>query len=136
VDPRTGTLQVRSIFPNEDGLLLPNQFVRVLVRGVSLQDVFVIPQSAVSQGPPGAFVYVVNSTDDGVTSRPIKLDREVAGGAWAVKEGLHDGERIVVEGLLRIRPGASIKPVAASADGPAPGRSAANVNAGTSGLVK
>jgi membrane fusion protein (multidrug efflux system) len=135
VDPRTGTLQVRSIFPNEDGLLLPNQFVRVLVTGVSLQDVFVIPQPAVSQGPQGAFVYVVNSTNDGVTSRPIKLDREVAGG-WAVKEGLHDGERIVVEGLLRIRPGASIKPVAASADGPAPGPSAANVNAGTSGLVK
>ena len=135
VDPRTGTLQVRSIFPNEDGLLLPNQFVRVLVTGVSLQDVFVIPQPAVSQGPQGAFVYVVNSTNYGVTSRPIKLDREVAGG-WAVKEGLHDGERIVVEGLLRIRPGASIKPVAASADGPAPGPSAANVNAGTSGLVK
>jgi membrane fusion protein, multidrug efflux system len=135
VDPRTGTLQVRSIFPNEDGLLLPNQFVRVLVTGVSLQDVFVIPQPAVSQGPQGAFVYVVNSTNDGVTSRPIKLDREVAGG-WAVKEGLHDGERIVVEGLLQIRPGASIKPVAASADGPAPGPSAANVNAGTSGLVK
>jgi membrane fusion protein (multidrug efflux system) len=135
VDPRTGTLQVRSIFPNEDGLLLPNQFVRVLVTGVSLQDVFVVPQRAVSQGPQGAFVYVVNSTDDGVTSRPIKLDREVAGG-WAVKDGLHDGERIVVDSLLRIRQGALIKPVAASADGPAPGPSAANVNGGTSGLVK
>jgi len=50
VDPRTGTLQIRSIFPNEDGLLLPNQFVRVLVTGISLQDVIVVPQRAVSQG--------------------------------------------------------------------------------------
>src|SRR4051794_6142377 len=48
VDPHTGTLQVRSVFPNEDGLLLPNQFVRVLVTGVSLQAVFVVPQRAVS----------------------------------------------------------------------------------------
>src|SRR3954468_9316236 len=100
VDPHTGTLQVRSVFPNEDGLLLPNQFVRVLVTGVSLQAVFVVPQRAVSQGPQGAFVYVVNSTNDGVTSRPIKLEREVRGG-WAVRDGLHDGERIAVDGLLR-----------------------------------
>jgi membrane fusion protein, multidrug efflux system len=135
VEPRTGTLQVRSIFPNEDGLLLPNQFVRVQVTGVTLQNVFIIPQRAVSQGPQGAFVYVINSTDDGVTSRPIKLDREVQGG-WAVRDGLHDGEKIAVDGLLRIRPGAPIKSVAASLDAPAPGANAANVNTGTSGLDK
>ena len=113
VDPRTGTLQVRAIFPNEDGLLLPNQFVRVLMRGVSLQNVFVVPQRAVSQGPRGAFVYVVNSTNDGVINRPIILDREAEDG-WAIKDGLNDGEKIVVDGLLRIRPGARIKPVAAN----------------------
>jgi membrane fusion protein (multidrug efflux system) len=135
VDPRTGTLQVRSIFPNEDGLLLPNQFVRVLVTGVSLQGVFVVPQRAVSQGPQGAFVYVVNSTNDGVTSRPIKLEREVHGG-WAVKDGLNDGENVVVDNLLRIRPGARVKPVAVNPKESAPGLSAANDNPGAPGLVK
>jgi membrane fusion protein (multidrug efflux system) len=110
VDPRTGTLQIRSIFPNADGILLPNQFVRVQLTGISLQNVFVIPQEAVSQGPQGAFVYVVNSTDNGVMERPIKLDREVEGG-WAVKDGLNDGEKIVVDGAMRIRPGAPVKPV-------------------------
>ena len=110
VNAQTGTLQIRSIFPNPDGVLLPNQFVRVKLTGVSLQDVFVIPQRAVSQGPQGPFVYVVNSTNDGVMARPIKLDREVAGG-WAVKDGLNDGENIVVEGVMRITPGAPVKPV-------------------------
>jgi membrane fusion protein (multidrug efflux system) len=51
VDPQTGTLQIRSIFPNPDGVLLPNQFVRVQITGVSLQNVFVVPQRAVEQGP-------------------------------------------------------------------------------------
>jgi membrane fusion protein (multidrug efflux system) len=110
VDPRTGTLQIRSIFPNADGALLPNQFVRVLVTGISLQNVFVVPQRAVSQNPQGAFVYVVNSANNGVMVRPINLYREVADG-WAVKDGLKDGEVIVVDGVQRVRPGAPIKPV-------------------------
>lgn len=110
VDPRTGTLQIRSIFPNADGALLPNQFVRVLLTGVSLQNVVVVPQQAVSQGPQGAFVYVVNSTNNGVMVRPITLFREVAGG-WAVRDELKEGETIVVDGVQRVRPGAPIKPV-------------------------
>jgi membrane fusion protein (multidrug efflux system) len=110
VDPRTGTLQIRAIFPNSDGALLPNQFVRVRLSGVVLQGVFVVPERAVSQGPQGAFVYVVNSSNDGVMSRPVKLDRQVDGG-WAVKDGLNDSEKIVVDGLLRIHPGAKVKPV-------------------------
>jgi membrane fusion protein (multidrug efflux system) len=110
VDSRTGTLQIRSIFPNANGALLPNQFVRVLLTGMSLQDVFVVPEQAVSQGPQGAFVYVVNSTNNGVEVRPIGLFREVAGG-WAVKDGLKDGETIVVDGVQRVRPGAPIKAV-------------------------
>src|SRR4051812_9160338 len=130
VDPRTGTLQVRSIFPNENGSLLPNQFVRVLVGGFSLPDVFVVPQRAVSQGPQGAFVYVLNSGNDTVTNRPIKLDREISSG-WIVKDGLNDGEKIVVDGLLRIRPGARVKPTPVSVkEASAPEQ---NAESGTSG---
>lgn len=110
VDARTGTIQIRSIFPNPDGALLPNQFVRVLVTGISLQNVFVIPQQAISQGPQGAFVYVVNQANNTVAARPVKLDREVKGG-WVVKDGVSDGEKIVVDGVMRVRPGATVKPV-------------------------
>ncbi len=117
VDPRTGTLQIRAIFPNSDGHLLPNQFVRVKLSGVTLQQVFVVPQRAVSQGPQGPFVYVVNEANNGVANRPIKLDREVDGG-WAVKDGLKDGEKIVVDGVARVRPGVAIKPVPADAKTP------------------
>ena len=112
VDPRTGTLQIRAIFPNPDGHLLPNQFVRVKLSGVTLQQVFVVPQRAVSQGPQGPFVYVVNEANTGASVRPIKLDREVDGG-WAVRGGLNDGEKIVVDGVARMRPGVTIKPVPA-----------------------
>ncbi|WP_322516077.1 efflux RND transporter periplasmic adaptor subunit [Rhodopseudomonas palustris] len=124
VDPRTGTLQIRVIFPNPEGALLPNQFVRVKLTGVVLQGVFVVPEQAVSQGPQGAFVYVLNSGNDSVMSRPIKLDRKVEGG-WAVKEGLNDGETLVVDGLLRIHPGAKVKPVPVNPDGEANGRTRA-----------
>lgn len=123
VDPRTGTLQIRSIFPNPDGALLPNQFVRVLLTGVQLQGVVVVPQKAVSQGPQGAFVYVVNSANNGVIVRPIKIYREVAGG-WAVKDELKDGETIVVDGVQRVRPGASIKPVPIDPTGKYPAKRA------------
>lgn len=123
VDPRTGTLQIRSIFPNADGALLPNQFVRVLLTGVSLQNVVVVPQQAVSQGPQGAFVYVVNSTNNGVMVRPITLFREVAGG-WAVRDELKEGETIVVDGVQRVRPGAPIKPVPFDPAGKEPAKAA------------
>ena len=117
VDARTGTLQVRSIFPNPDGVLLPNQFVRVRLEGIVQQGAFVIPQQAVSQGPQGAFVYVVNGSNDGVAIRPVILDRAIGTG-WLVKEGLKDGETIVVDGLQRVRPNAPIRPVPFKVDGP------------------
>ncbi|MFL6819677.1 MAG: efflux RND transporter periplasmic adaptor subunit [Bradyrhizobium sp.] len=110
VDPKTGTLQIRSVFQNAGGVLLPNQFVRVQIIGISLQDVFVVPERAVSQGPQGPFVYIVNSSNNGVAARPIKLDREVEGG-WAVRAGLESGEKLVVEGMMRVRPGAPVNPV-------------------------
>lgn len=110
VDARTGTIQIRSIFPNPDGVLLPNQFVRVQLTGVTLQNVFLIPQRAVSQGPQGPFVYAINPASNGVIVKPIKFDRETKDG-WIVREGLSDGDRIVVDGVMRVRPGEPVKPV-------------------------
>jgi membrane fusion protein (multidrug efflux system) len=110
VDPQTGTIQVRAIFPNADGLLLPGQFVRVRLYGVTLPGAIVVPQQAVSQGPQGPSVYVVGENDVAQV-RPIRLGPELAAG-WVVSDGLKGGERVIVDGVIRVRPGQPVRAVA------------------------
>lgn len=113
VDPQTGTIQARAIFPNPGGALLPGQFVRVLIRGITLPEALVIPNQAIVQGPQGPSVYVVGE-NGAAQSRPIRLGQQVAGGV-VVQDGLRPGDRIVVEGMIRVRPGAPVRPVPVSA---------------------
>lgn len=115
VDPQTGTIQARAIFPNPEGVLLPGQFVRVRVRGITLPGAIVVPKQAVSQGPQGASVYVVGQNDI-AQARPIRLGAELASG-WIVKGGLNGGERVVVDGVIRVRPGAPVRPVVMASSG-------------------
>jgi len=110
VDQRTGTLQIRAIFPNPDGAILPGQFVRVVIGGISLPNSFVIPAKAVSQGPQGTFVYLVNEKNT-AEAKPVNLLREFKDG-WIVREGLNDGDRMIVDGVMRVRPGAPVRPAA------------------------
>jgi membrane fusion protein, multidrug efflux system len=109
VDPKTGTIQARAIFPNPDGLLLPGQFVRLRILGITLPDAIVILKEAVSQGPQGPFVYVVGANGE-ADVRPVRLGQEI-GLDWVIAEGLKGGERVVVDGVIRVRPGAQVKPV-------------------------
>jgi membrane fusion protein, multidrug efflux system len=126
VDLQTGTIEARTIFPNPDGALIPGQFVRIVVGGVTLPDAIVIPSQAISQGPQGPSVFVV-SDNDVAQARPVRLGQEVAGGL-VVQDGLKPGERVIVDGLIRVRPGAPVKPVPAP---PAPrGVAAADNNQG------
>jgi membrane fusion protein (multidrug efflux system) len=118
VDPRTGTVQIRAVFPNDKRGLLPGQFVRVEIIGVTMPNAVLVPKTAIVQGPQGAAVYVVDANDV-AQARPVQLDREVAKG-WIVKSGLEAGERVVTDGVIRVRPGAKVRPVAAAAT-PAPG---------------
>ena len=117
VDLRTGTVQIRSVFPNAEGIILPGQFVRLIIKGITLPKAIVVPQQAVSQGPQGTFVYVVNS-QNAAEVRPVKLDREVGNG-WVVREGLNEGDRLIADGVMRVRPGAPVKasPYVAKAPG-------------------
>ena len=117
VDAQTGTVQARAIFPNPDGILLPGQFVRVRVLGNTLPNAIVIPRQAVSQGPQGPSVYVLGANDVAEV-RPIRLGPEVAAG-WVLQEGLGGGERVVADGVIRVRPGQPVRPVPLSA-GPKP----------------
>jgi membrane fusion protein (multidrug efflux system) len=110
VDAQTGTIQARAIFANQDGALLPGQFVRIIVRGVTLPNALVVPTKAVSQGPQGPFVYVVG-TDGKAQARPLQLGREVEDG-WIAETGLKDGDTVIVDGVMRVRPGAPVTPVA------------------------
>ena len=112
LDVSTGTLQLRAVMPNPERRLLPGQFVRALVEGISLDQGIVVPHEAVMQGPQGQFVYTVNSQDN-AEIRPIDIGREVRSG-WVVKSGLKPGDRLITEGIIKVRPGA---PVAISGDG-------------------
>jgi len=126
VDAQTGTIQARAIFANADGALLPGQFVRIVIRGVNLPGAIVIPRQSVNQGPQGPFVYVVDS-DNKAQARPLRFGREVDDG-WVVEEGLNPGDTIIVEGLIRVRPGAAVSPAPPTgqsgrdAQGPASGQ--------------
>ena len=120
VDPRTGTILFRGIFPNKKNGLLPGQFVRVNISGIVMPDAIVVPKAAISQGPLGPFVYVVEP-DNVARARQVRLYRELDNG-WIVRKGLNSGDRIVVNGVIRVRPGNPVKPVPMNASD-APGAS-------------
>jgi membrane fusion protein (multidrug efflux system) len=119
VDPRTGTILVRAIFPNPDRALLPGQFVRINMTGITMPNAIVVPKAAISQGPLGAFVYLVEP-DNVARVRQVRLSRELPDG-WIVRKGLKGGDRIVVDGVIRVRPGQPVRPAAvAPPKAPAP----------------
>ena len=118
LDPETGTLRLRAVVANSERRLLPGQFVRAIVTGISLPDAIVVPHAAVMQGPQGQFVYTVDS-EGKAEIRPVVLGRELRDG-WIVQSGLRNGDRLVSEGIIKVRPG---EPVATST--PAAGAPAA-----------
>lgn len=112
----TGTMDVRVVFPNPDRALLPGQFVKVRFLGAVRTGAILVPQRAVQQGAKGPVVYVVGEGDK-VEVRDI-LAAAWHGNQWLVEEGLKAGERVVVEGMHRLRPGAPVQPMPYR--GPAP----------------
>jgi membrane fusion protein (multidrug efflux system) len=105
----TGTRDVRVVFPNHERALLPGQFVKVRFLGSVRTGSILVPQRAVQQGPKGPVVYVVGEGDK-VQVHDVQASNW-QGNQWLIEEGLHAGERVVVEGQQRIMPGAQVKPV-------------------------
>jgi membrane fusion protein (multidrug efflux system) len=103
----TGTFLVRAELPNKEGTLRPGQFVRVLMGGPSWINAIQVPQRAVMQGPQGNFVWVVDA-ESKAQFRPVTVG-PLAGDMWLIAEGLKDGERIVVDGGLKLAPGVPVK---------------------------
>ncbi|HPE45879.1 MAG TPA: efflux RND transporter periplasmic adaptor subunit [Deltaproteobacteria bacterium] len=110
VDRSTGTVILRAVFPNPDGTLLPGMFVRGVAREGVNEKAILVPQVAVSRDPKGNPLCFVVDPEGKVAQRPLTLDRAI-GDAWLVSSGLAPGERVIVEGIQKVRPGMPVQAV-------------------------
>lgn len=124
VDPRTGTLRVRAEFANPGGLLRPGMFARIRVDIGARAASVVIPERALVELQGRYFVWVIDAAQK-ANQRSVSVGDAVSGGVL-VTEGLQPGERIIVEGLQKVREGVVVQPVEADAKAPASGASAAD----------
>jgi membrane fusion protein (multidrug efflux system) len=126
VQPGTGSVSLRTVFPNPDTLLLPGMFVRAVVEEGVNESAILVPQRGVSRNQKGEPLVMVVGAGDKVEARPLKIDRAL-GDQWLVTDGLAAGDRVILEGLQRARPGSPVQAVpfgsaagAPPATGPAP----------------
>ncbi|MAD76609.1 MAG: efflux transporter periplasmic adaptor subunit [Rheinheimera sp.] len=115
VDPGTGMVTLRAVFPNEQGQLLPGMFVRARLHHGTNDNALLVPQQAISRTPKGDATVMLVSSDNTVEVRPVTLGASY-GQNWLVTDGLTAGERVIVAGLQKVRPGVTVKAVNA-ADG-------------------
>lgn len=133
VDPTTGSVVVRAVFPNPEGALLPGMFVRGVVKEGTNERAILLPQQAVSRDPKGNPIALIVDGEGKIQQRRLTLDRAI-GDKWLVSSGLTSGDRVVVEGMQKVRPGASVKavpldaPLKASAEPENTTRSAGKTN--------
>ena len=109
VSAQTGTREARAELPNADGRLRPGQFVRVVLKGATIPNAVTVPQRAVLQNPQGGgkIVFVV---DEKSTAQPRPVEAgEWSGDQWVITSGLKAGERVIVDGVMKIGPGAPVK---------------------------
>jgi membrane fusion protein (multidrug efflux system) len=108
----TGSRSARFVVPNPNGVLLPGQFVRVRFKGTVKENVILVPQRAVQQGPQGPVVFLAGDGDK-VEIRPVKVStwREKE---WIIESGVQPGDRVIVEGFHKLAPGAPVQPVPAA----------------------
>lgn len=111
VNPATGAIRIASIFPNPNDLLRPGEFGRIRLSAKTLEGALLVPQKAVIE-LQGSYQVAVVGSDNKVSIRPVTVGERV-GRLWIVTEGVKAGERVVVEGLMKVRDGAPVKVVSA-----------------------
>lgn len=124
VDPGTGSFLLRVEVPNPDHTLLPGVYVRALVSRGERSDGLLVPQEGISRDPKGNAQALVVNKDNVVETRTVQVSRTL-GNQWLVEDGLAAGDRVIVEGLQKVRPGAPVQPAergAAAAAAPATAR--------------
>jgi membrane fusion protein (multidrug efflux system) len=117
VDPGTGSYLLRVVVPNPDQVLLPGTYVRAQIGTGARANALLVPQQGVARDARGGTTALVVNADGKVEVRQVKVSR-VVGDRWLVEDGLASGDRVIVEGLQKIRPG---DPVQATEAGAAPG---------------
>lgn len=117
VDPGTGSVTLRAIFPNTGGELLPGLFVRARLTRAVASNAILVPQSAVTRGPAGAASVMVAGAGDKVEVRPVTLGQSV-GDRWLVRSGLKSGDRLILDNQQKLQPGMPVKPVVAQPAAP------------------
>jgi membrane fusion protein (multidrug efflux system) len=116
VDPTTGSVILRAVFPNPENILLPGMFVRaVITEGVTDQAILV-PQQGVARNSKGNPLALIVNAEEKVEQRMLTLDRAI-GDKWLVTAGLSSGDRVIVEGIQKARPGGVVKAVPFEAEG-------------------
>ncbi|AMO98725.1 acriflavine resistance protein A [Collimonas arenae] len=108
VDPNTGSVTLRAEFPNPDHNLLPGMYVRAKLEQAVNDSALTVPQQAVQRDLNGASVFVVGA-DNKVSVRPVVADK-AQGDKWIVSEGLKSGDKVIVDGLQKVKPGAVVNP--------------------------
>jgi membrane fusion protein (multidrug efflux system) len=116
VDPTTGSVTLRLVFRNPKQVLLPGMFVRAVVQEGVNEEALLVPQQGVTRDVKGVPIAWVVGKDDKVEQRTLELDRAI-GDKWLVTRGLTPGDRVIVEGLQRVRPGVRVRPVPFQAEG-------------------
>jgi membrane fusion protein (multidrug efflux system) len=119
VDPTTGSVILRIVFPNPKGYLMPGMFVRAVVEEGIDREAILVPQEAVSRNPKGEPVALIVDKEGKVQQRMLTLDRAI-GNQWLVDSGLTSGDRLIVEGGLKVKPGMPVKVVALETDKESP----------------
>lgn len=125
VDPATGSYTLRIVVPNPDQVLLPGIYIRAVVGSGTRENAILAPQRAITRDPKGDAFAMVLDAEGKVQMRPLKVSQTV-GDQWLVEEGLAAGDRVIVEGLQKIRPGMPAKvaqppaPAATAAAAPSP----------------
>ncbi len=132
VDPSTGSFILRMVFPNPRHTLLPGMYVRAIVQEGEVEQAILVPQQSVSRDPKGNPVALIVDGSGKVAQRKIVVDRAI-GDKWLVAEGLTPGDRLIVEGTQKVRPGASVKTVPFNPGGKASPEAAKTGQPATSG---
>jgi membrane fusion protein (multidrug efflux system) len=118
VDAATGTSEFRAVMPNPDQRIRPGQFVRVTLQGAQYPKALAVPQRAVLEGPQGKIVLIVD--EKGLAQpRPVQVG-QWAGEDWVITSGLNAGDKVILDGVMKIKPGAPVTIAAAKPAAPAP----------------
>ncbi len=110
VDPTTGSVIMRVVFPNPEDIILPGMFVKALIKEGANEQAILIPQQGVSRDSKGNPLALIVDAESKVALRQLTLDRAI-NDKWLVSAGLSPGDRVIVEGMQRVRPGVTVKVV-------------------------